>query len=110
MVKCDQKSTSSVCVVEQRAVPTAESDETRVRVEAERGASRSLARGHGDLGRTAGTLVPLFGVFLTVHHVSNPKVTPHPEVEAAVCAGVALGVAKALVCDAHGLCAVEKQV
>ena len=73
------------------------------------GVADSLALGHGGLRGTARALVPLFGVLLTVHHVSDAKVAPHPEVETAVCAGVALGVAEAVVCDAHGQRAVERR-
>lgn len=71
------------------------------------GAADSLARGHGGLEGTW-ALVPLFGVLLTVHHISDPKVTSHPEVKATVCAGVALWVAEVVIRDAHGLCAVER--
>lgn len=65
-----------------------------------------LARGHGGLRGTFWALVPLFGVLLTVHHIADAKVTPHLEVEAAICAGVALCMAEAVVGDAHGQCAV----
>lgn len=52
--------------------------------------------------------MPLFGVLLTVHHVSDPKVTSHLEVKAAICAGVALRVAVVVVRDAHSHCAVGR--
>lgn len=71
-------------------------------------AADSLARGDGGLRWTTWALVPLFGVLLTVHHVSNPKVTSHSEVEATICASVALWVAETVVCDAHDLCSVER--
>lgn len=50
----------------------------------------------------------LFGVLLTVHRISEPKVTSHLEVKAAICARVALGVAVVVVRDAHSHRAVEK--
>lgn len=34
----------------------------------------------------------------------------HPEVKAAVCAGVALWMTKAIVCDAYGLCALAREI
>lgn len=40
-------------------------------------------------------------MLLTVHHISNPKVTSHPEVKTAICASVALRVAEVVVRDAH---------
>lgn len=70
-------------------------------------AADSLAMGDGGLRWTTWALVPLFGMLLTVHHISNPKVTSHSQVKAAICASVALWVAEVVVCDAHGLCTVE---
>lgn len=69
-----------------------------------RGVANSLAWGHGGLRGTTWALVPLFGVLLTVHHIFDAKVTSHPEVEAAICASVALCVAEAVVRDAYGQC------
>lgn len=60
------------------------------RAEGKCGAADSLAIGHSGLRRSCLTLVPLFGVLLTVHHIPNPKVTPHHEVKTTICAGVAL--------------------
>ncbi len=74
------------------------------------GAADSLARGHGGSRGTTYALVPLFGVLLTVQHISDPKVTSHPEVKTAICAGVALWVAVVAVRDAHGQCAVERRM
>lgn len=63
----------------------------------------SVVRGHGGWGGAARALVPFFGVLLTVHHISNPKVPSHTQVKTAICARVALGVAESIVVDAHGL-------
>lgn len=68
-----------------------------------------MARGDGGLWGAAQALIPLPGVLLAVHHVPAPKVAPHPQVETAVCACVALRVSEAVVHDAHGLRAVERR-
>ncbi|TNN55605.1 hypothetical protein EYF80_034202 [Liparis tanakae] len=47
---------------------------------------RSLARGHGGSRGASLALVPLAGMLLTVHQVSDAKVASHLEVETAVCA------------------------
>lgn len=62
-----------------------------------------VVRGDGGVGGSGRALVPLAGVFLTEHLLPDPKVTSHLQVEAAVCARVALRVAEAIVHDAHGL-------
>lgn len=54
-------------------------------------------------GVAAGPGVALAGVLLTEHLVAHPEVAAHLQVEAALCAGVALGVAEAVVHDAHHL-------
>lgn len=64
---------------------------------------------HGGVRGRAGALVPLAGVLLAEHLRAHPEVTPHLEVEAALRAGVTLGVAEAVVHDAHGLCAGERK-
>lgn len=49
-------------------------------------------------------MVPLIGVLLTVHHIINPKVPSHPEVQPTICTRVALWMAEVVVHDPHRLC------
>lgn len=69
--------------------------------------ANSVAGGHGHRNGPFCALVPLLGVFLTIHYILNPEVASHLEVEPTVGAGVALGVAVVVVSDAHCLCAVD---
>lgn len=123
MVKCDQKNISSLCcwtVSTSMSHPKVynwfrwgSSSGRQAALCPERGrctVADSLVRGCSGLGGATWALVPLFGMLLTVHHISNPKVTSHPEVETAIHAGVALWVAEAFICDANGLCAVERWI
>lgn len=72
------------------------------------GVADSVVRGNGGFRGAGWPLVPLFGVLLTVHHISNPKVASHTQVKTAICARVALRVAESVIVDTHGLCAVER--
>lgn len=72
------------------------------------GVADSLGMGSSGFEGATWALVSLSGMLLTVHLISNPKVTSHLEVETALRAGVALWVAEAFVCDANDLCAVER--
>lgn len=66
----------------------------------------SVARDHHGLSGYQ-TLVPLFGMLLTVHHILYPEVASHLQVKATICASVAFRVAEVVVCDTHGDRAVE---
>lgn len=72
-----------------------------------RAGANSLAGGHGGLNGVAWALIPLLGMLLTIHYISNPKVASHLQVKPAICAGVALRMTEGAVRDAHCLCPVE---
>lgn len=55
-----------------------------------------------------GTLIALTRMFLAEQLVFHPEVAAHLQVEAAVCARVALGVAETLVHDPHRLGAITQ--
>lgn len=73
------------------------------------GTAALVARGYSGSRGWCQALVPLFGMLLTVQNISHPEVASHLEVKTAICASVALGVAKVVVCDANSHCAADRE-